>query len=115
MNENRIAALSLAAFSGTLDFSLHYYSKFYARPTPSEEEIRFLLWDDYPEIIEDYPNDPRGPSCLIIGTTDLNGRIAHIVCADSPKLAVITAYFPAETRPDKWSDNFRNRQEKESQ
>lgn len=115
MNQSRIATLSLAVYSGTLNFSAHYYSKFYARPTPSEEEIKFLLWDNAPEIIEDYPNDPRGPSCLIIGTTDLNGRIAHIVCADPPNSAVITAYFPAETRPDQWSNDFRHRQKKESQ
>lgn len=115
MNDSRIAALSAAAYSGNLGFSVHYYSRYYARPTPNEEEIRFLLCDDDPEMIEDYPNDPRGPSCLIIGITDGNGRIAHIVCADPPNPVVITAYFPAETRPDVWDSDYRIRQERRSQ
>ena len=115
MNDSRIDALSLAAFSETLDFSAHYYSRYNARPTPSEEEIKFLLWDDDPEVIEDYPNDPRGPSCLIMGITGQTGRIAHIVCAYPPESSVITAYFPAETRPERWDGDYRNRQERGAQ
>jgi hypothetical protein len=44
------------------------------------------------ELIEDYPNDPRGHSCLMLGFAD-EGRAVHVVC--SPKdeyLAIITAY-----------------------
>ena len=58
------------------------------------------------EVIEDYPEDVRGHSCLILGFGD-GTRPIHIVC--SPKdeyLAVITAYLPDE---DEWSDDFRVR------
>ena len=58
------------------------------------------------EVIEDYPDDPRGHSCLILGYGD-GGRPIHVVC--SPKsdfLAVITAYLPEETE---WSADFRRR------
>jgi hypothetical protein len=58
------------------------------------------------EIIEDYPEDVRGHSCLMLGYGDGN-RAIHVVC--SPKeeyLAIITAYLPDE---DEWSDNFRVR------
>ena len=46
------------------------------------------------ELIEDYPNDPRGHSCLMLGFGD-GSRAVHVVC--SPKdeyLAIITAYLP---------------------
>jgi len=58
------------------------------------------------ELIEDYPNDPRGPSCLMLGFGE-GGRVVHAVC--SPKdeyLAIITAYLPD---PAQLSDDFRRR------
>lgn len=58
---------------------------------------------EHGEIIEDYPEDKRGHSCLILGF-DQNHRAIHVVC--SPKeeyLAVITAYLPA---PNLWSPDF---------
>jgi hypothetical protein len=58
------------------------------------------------EVIEDYPEDVRGRSCLILGFGD-DTRPIHIVC--SPKdeyLALITAYLPDE---EEWSDDFRVR------
>ena len=57
------------------------------------------------QIIEDYPTDVRGHSCLMLGTPE--GRAVHVVC--SPKdeyLAVITSYLPD---PAQWSDDFRVR------
>ena len=58
------------------------------------------------ELIEDYRNDLRGHSCLMLGFGDA-GRVVHVVC--SPKdeyLAIITAYLPD---PAQWSDDFRRR------
>ena len=58
------------------------------------------------EPIEDYQNDPRGHSCLMLGSGDVN-RAVHVVC--SPKddyLAIITAYLPD---PGQWSTDFRRR------
>ena len=58
------------------------------------------------EVIEDYPQDPRGPSCLLLGVGE-GGRSLHVVC--SPKddyLAIITAYVPD---PEQWSADFRRR------
>ena len=59
------------------------------------------------EIIEEYPNDPRGPSCLVLGYA--GARPVHIVLgwvrkkgADEPMLRVITVYIP---RPPKWCDH----------
>ena len=56
--------------------------------------------------IEDYPEDKRGHSCLMMGYTSQN-RLLHIVC--SPKdeyLAVITAYVPD---PLIWDATFAKR------
>ena len=50
------------------------------------------------ELIEDYPSDPRGHSCLMLGLGEAN-RAVHVVC--SPKgeyLAIITAYLPDPTQ-----------------
>lgn len=47
------------------------------------------------KIIEPYPDDPRGPSCLILGFAD-NGRPLHIVCGkvEEEEILIITAYEP---------------------
>jgi len=61
------------------------------------------------EIIEDYPEDSRGHSCLILGHGDAD-RAIHVVC--SPKdeyLAIITAYIPGA---DRWDGNFKSRRKK---
>ena len=58
------------------------------------------------DLIEDYPEDIRGHSCLLAGDTS-KGRVVHAVC--SPKdgyLAIITAYVP---EPRKWEEGGRKR------
>lgn len=70
--------------------------------TPAEAEQIVISG----EVIEDYPQDPRGPSCLLLGVGE-GGRSLHVVC--SPKdnyLAIITAYVPD---PEQWSADFRRR------
>jgi len=57
------------------------------------------------EVIEEYPEDVRGPSCLMLGSGD--GRPIHVVCAPKEEyLAVVTAYVPD---PSQWSPDFRRR------
>ena len=58
------------------------------------------------EIIEDYPDDSRGHSCLLLGAGQ-DDRPIHVVC--SPKeeyLAVITAYLP---RKADWEADYMTR------
>ena len=67
-------------------------------------EIRGVV--EHGEIIEDYPEDARGHSCLMLGFGE-GGRVIHVVC--SPKdeyLAIITAYLPDA---GEWSNDFRVR------
>lgn len=56
------------------------------------------------KIIEEYPDDPRGESCLAVGFTTEDIPI-HIVCGKtlSGNLIWITVYIP--TMP-KWRDPF---------
>lgn len=58
------------------------------------------------EIIEDYPMDQKGHSCLIMGY-DNGNRPIHVVC--SPKedyLAIITAYIPSL---EEWEKGYKKR------
>lgn len=59
------------------------------------------------EIIEDYPNDKYGPTCLIYGRT-MVGRPLHIQVSLPPNVKIVTAYEPD---PEEWID-FRIRREK---
>ena len=55
------------------------------------------------ELIEHYPEDARGDSCLMLGS-DNAGRPIHVVCSPKPDfLAVITAYLPD---PQEWEPGF---------
>ena len=63
------------------------------------------------EIIEEYPNDPRGPSCLALGFR--GERPIHAVCAvkaDPDEVLIITVYDPSR-RPEKWTEDYRRRKE----
>ena len=57
------------------------------------------------EIIEDYPDDPRGESCLVLGYAGV--KSIHIVVGWARKdekeqvLRIITVYIP---QPPKWTD-----------
>jgi len=58
------------------------------------------------EVIEDYPTDPRGPSCLILGYAQRD-RPLHIVCGImEAELLVITAYEPGL---EEWEADWKTR------
>lgn len=70
----------------------------------TESEVRDVV--ERGNVIEEYPDDPRGSSGLMGQETAL-GRFIHVVC--SPKsdyLAIVTAYIPD---PSEWDDEFRAR------
>ncbi|QMW06068.1 DUF4258 domain-containing protein [Spirosoma foliorum] len=74
---------------------------------------RYILLDEIVEailageIIEDYPDDRYGPSCLIAGYTKKQ-RPLHIQCSypSRPLLKIITVYEPTL---DKWEANLKVR------
>jgi hypothetical protein len=73
----------------------------------STQEVKQVI--ERGEIIEDYLNDPRGHSCLILGIGSA-GRPIHVVCSPRENfLTIITAYLPSE---QEWKNNFRERRSK---
>lgn len=61
------------------------------------------------EIIERYPDDPRGPSCLIFGLTKEKKPI-HLVCGNllGERIILVTVYRP---EPRRWIDFKKRRKE----
>lgn len=57
------------------------------------------------EVIEDYPDDKYGPSCLIMGATT-TGRFLHVQASYPPAVKIITVYEPS---PEEWEEGFRKR------
>jgi hypothetical protein len=53
-------------------------------------------------VIEDYPDDKYGPTCLVLGFTQA-GRPLHVQCShpDRPLIRIVTAYEPD---PELWTD-----------
>ena len=69
----------------------------------STADIRAVI--EHGEVIEDYREDARGHSCLILGYTE--NRYLHVVCTPKDEyLAVITAYLPSN---QEWEDNYTKR------
>ncbi|MFW6169461.1 MAG: DUF4258 domain-containing protein [Planctomycetota bacterium] len=69
-------------------------------------EVREVIEEG--EIIEDYPTDARGHSCLMLGKP--GARPIHVVCAPKDEyVAVVTAYLPDE---DEWSVDFKTRKKR---
>lgn len=61
------------------------------------------------QIIEDYPDDKYGPSCLVLGFTQAQ-RPIHIQCSypSRPIVRIITLYEP---EADKWNNDFATRRQ----
>ena len=61
------------------------------------------------EVIEDYPKDKYGPSCLIYGVTK-EGKIFHVQVS-MDLVWIITAYDPT-LNPEEWEKDFKKRRVK---
>ena len=69
-------------------------------------QLEFLLLQS--KIIEQYPDDPRGESCLTVGFTP-DGTPVHVVCGKnrSGHLILVTVYIPTMPR---WRDPYTRNQ-----
>jgi len=68
------------------------------------DEIREVIFDG--EIIEDYPEDKRGHSCLMFAMTKKERPLHILVAPKADYLAIITTYIPSEK---KWERNYKTR------
>jgi hypothetical protein len=89
--------------AGRFEFSQHATDQVIARHI-RVEEIREAFAGG--EVIEDYPNDKYGPSCLVLGLTAA-GRPLHVQSSypARPLVKLITVYEPD---PELWIE-FRTR------
>ena len=85
--------------AGQFEFSKHAVDRSILRVV-SVQEMHEAVANG--EIIEDYPDDKYGPSCLILGFTQA-GRPLHIQCSypSRPLVKIITLYEPD---PVQWID-----------
>ncbi len=106
MNSSFISRVREAAKKGII-FTEHALDRMnQEKEMISTEEVREVVSTG--EIIEDYPEDSRGHSCLMFARTKQE-RALHVVC--SPKedyLAIITVYVPDL---DKWKPDFKTRRD----
>jgi len=80
---------------GDLEFSQHAVDQAIIRHI-SVQELREAIAGG--EVIEVYPEDKYGPSCLIFGITKV-GRPIHVQCSDPsrPTVKIVTVYEPDTT------------------
>jgi uncharacterized protein DUF4258 len=90
--------------AGAFEFSQHATDQSILRHI-SVQEIREAIVVG--EVIEDYPNDKYGSSCLILGFTGA-ARPIHVQCSypSRPLIKVITLYEPD---PALWIDHRQRR------
>lgn len=84
---------------GQFEFSKHAVDQSILRRI-SVKEMREAIASS--QVIEDYPDDKYGPSCLVFGLTETN-RPLHIQCShpSRPLIKIVTLYEPG---PDEWVD-----------
>lgn len=93
-----LVAIQKAVSDGDYQYTLHAVQR------TTERHISRLELEEgiaKAEIIEEYPQDKYGPSCLLFGETN-SGRILHIQLSLPPSVKVITAYEPDS---DEWIDS----------
>lgn len=78
--------------AGNFEYTQHAVDQSILRRI-SVQELREVIATS--EVIEDYPNDKYGPSCLLLGFTK-TGRPIHVQGSDPirPVLKIITLYEP---------------------
>ena len=91
---------------GNYQFTIHRFERCIERKI-SPTDIEDVIISG--EVIEHYPEDKYGPSCLIWGKTE-RGGVLHIHCSVDP-VWIITAYDPT-LNPEEWDSEFKRRREK---
>jgi len=73
------------------------------------QEVREVIANG--QVIEDYPNDKYGSSCLISGLTQAR-RPIHVQCSyhSRPLVRIITLYEP---EPQRWDEDFTQRRNRD--
>lgn len=97
-----LAELRRQFLLGTPIYTAHAALRVVERRISGEEIVESIL-DGV--VIEDYPEDKYGPSCLIMGRC-ASGRVLHVQVTYPPLIKIITAYSPSSTD---WEEDWRTR------
>jgi hypothetical protein len=99
MSDSIIAEIKNKIRLGLFEYSKHAVDQSIFRGFSVQDIIDAFMTG---EIIEDYPNDKYGPSCLIFGKT-MQERPVHIQCSYPTRelVKIITLYEPD---PGVWID-----------
>ena len=97
-----ILSIQSAVQQGRLFFTEHAIRQM-AKHDIMDGEVREAILSG--EIIEEYPEDKYGPSCLVYGHTQ-HTRPLHVQCSLPPRVRVITVYQPD---PEEWIGNRQRR------
>ena len=95
-----ISELRAKIAAGQFEFSQHAVDQSIIRRI-SVREVREAFQNG--QVIEDYPEDKYGPSCLILGFTRM-GKPVHVQCSypSRPLVKIIALYEPD---PERWIDH----------
>jgi len=102
VREDLLREIQEAVRSGAFRFSEHALMEA-AEDRVAISDIQGAILGPDAEVIEDYPEDARGPSLLILGWL-AGRRPVHAVLSYPPNVVVITVY-----RPDERWENYRKR------
>ncbi len=94
-----LSAIQEAVAQGNYQYTLHALRRTTERHI-SRIEVEQAVASA--EIIEEYPGDRYGPSCLLYGDTDAGRPLHVLVSTPSPQVTIITAYEPD---PSEWENN----------
>ena len=97
-----IDAIRTAFANGDYVFTAHGSDRAAKRAIRSVEIMEAITSG---KVIEDYPDDKYGPSCLLFGYTD-DKRPLHIQVSYPPNIKIITVYEPSA---DDWEDDLETR------
>ena len=97
---NLVDGIRAKVASGAFEFSQHALDQSVQRRI-SITQLREVI--ACREVIEDYPDDKYGPSCLVLGET-ASGRLLHVQCGHPSRtlIKIITLY---ESDPALWQGN----------
>jgi hypothetical protein len=84
-------------------FTIHAFERCVERNI-SPKQVKSAILNG--EIIENYPDDKYGPSCLIYGVTG-EGKILHVQCSMEP-VWIVTVYDPT-LHPEEWNNEYKRR------
>ena len=92
--------------AGNYRFTIHAFERCVERNISPEQLKSAILGG---EIIENYPNDKYGPTCLICGVIR-EGKILHVQCSMEP-VWIVTAYDPT-LNPEEWDKEYKRRRKR---